>query len=99
MAANKETPGAATPGETTVNLRGERSYTPEEVDALLREVTRGLSNIQLKPTSKSLNTSHRDCRLIRPAQGKGNHPLRAYRTFTKLIDIISELGKKISRNR
>lgn len=99
MAANKETPGAATPGETTVNLRGERSYTPEEVDALLREVTRGLGKIQLKPTSKSLNTSHRDCRLIRPAQGKGNHPLRTYRIFTKLIDIISELGKKISRNR
>lgn len=99
MATNKETPGAATPGETTVNLRGERSYTPEEVDSLLREVTRGLGKIQLKPTSKSLNTSHRDCRLIRPAQGKGNHPLRTYRIFTKLIDIISELGKKISRNR
>lgn len=99
MATNKETPGAATPGETTVNLRGERSYTPEEVDALLREVTRGLGKIQLKPTSKSLNTSHRDCRLIRPAQGKGNHPPRTYRIFTKLIDIISELGKKISRNR
>lgn len=99
MATNKETPGAATPGETTVNLRGETSYTPEEVDALLREVTRGLGKIQLKTTSKSLNTSHRDCRLIRPAQGKGNHPLRTYRIFTKLIDIISELGKKISRNR
>lgn len=99
MATNKETPSAATPGEITVNFRSERSYTPEEVSSLLREVTRGLGNIQLKPTSKSLNTSHRDCRLIRPAQGEGNHPLRAYRIFTKLIDIISELGKKISRNR
>ncbi|ERS41862.1 hypothetical protein HMPREF1287_01185 [Corynebacterium sp. KPL1986] len=99
MATNKETPSAATPGETTVNLRGERSYTPEEVDSLLREVTRGLGNIQLKPTGKSLNTSHRDCRLIRPAQSKGNQPLRAYRTFTKVIDIISKLGKKISRDR
>ena len=115
MATNKETPGAGTLGEPdystwsideifaefrrTQQAINEQSYTPEEVDALLREVTRGLGKIQLKPTSKSLNTSHRDCRLIRPAQGKGNHPLRTYRIFTKLIDIISELGKKISRNR
>lgn len=36
----RETPGAATP-EVTVNLPREKTYTTEEVDALIREVTGG----------------------------------------------------------
>lgn len=54
----KETPGAATPGET-VNISCEKPYTAQEVDNLLTTVT-GESHVNI--TNQSLNA--RDSRSI-----------------------------------
>ena len=43
---NKETPGAGMP-EVTVNLPGERYYSPEEVDELLKSVTAGVKRLSV----------------------------------------------------
>lgn len=40
----RETPGGETP-KVTVNIPGERYYSPEEVDDLLREVTAGVKGL------------------------------------------------------
>ena len=55
---NRETPGAATPGET-VSIPCEKHYTSQEIDNLLMAVTRD-SHVNI--TNKSLNS--RDSRGI-----------------------------------
>lgn len=49
--AKEATPGAATP-KVTVNLPGEKTYTTEEVDGLLREVTGGDIAVNIIPSGK-----------------------------------------------
>ena len=60
MATNKETPGAATPGET-INLNGEPLYTADDIDSLLSEISRDIPGLRIRVS-----------RQLKASDGKGN---------------------------
>ena len=91
MDTNKETPGAGTP-EVTVNLPGEGYYTAEDVDALLKSVSRGtridvrsrVAEAEAALNEARLKTNDVKLRRLHPLLQVGNRLLRRLQLGNRL---------------